>query len=84
MLVAARNSQDLASCFRATASARSKYSSAFVAFCSGESCSDFPGDAIDLGLEPLFLGGVCHGKRLANAAPGIIELSKLCIGQAQM
>src|SRR5208282_6889560 len=36
MLIAARNSQDFACCARATASARSKYASAFTASGSGD------------------------------------------------
>ena len=42
MLIAARSSQDFACCLRATASARSKYASAFAAFSSGDSSTISP------------------------------------------
>src|SRR5262249_42038414 len=42
MLIAARNSQDFACCALATASARSKYSSALAASGSSESSAIFP------------------------------------------
>ena len=84
MLIAARSSQDFACCSRATASARSKYASAFAASGSGDMQRDFPGNAIDLGLAPSFLGCFHRRHRFANAAPSVIELAEFRIGSRQI
>ena len=72
----ARSSQDLACCWRATASARSKYACAFAVSGSGDLQRDFASDAIDLGLAPSFLGCFDRVHRFADAAPSVIELAE--------
>ena len=67
----------MACCWRATASARSKYASAFAASGSRRHQRDFAGDAIDLGLAPPFLGCFHRRHRFANAAPSVIELAEV-------
>ena len=54
MLIAARSSQDFACWARATASARSKYASAFAASGSGDIERDFTRHAKDIGLDTTF------------------------------
>ena len=63
MLIAARSSQDFACCWRATASARSKYIFCFRRIWLRRHQRDFAGNAINLGLPPPFLGSF-HRKRL--------------------
>ena len=82
--MAARSSQDLACCWRATVSARSKYASAFAASGSGDLQRDFAGYAIDLRLAPSFLGCFDRRHRFANAAPSVIELAEFRIGSRQI
>ena len=84
MLIAARSSQDFACCSRATASARSKYASAFAASGSGDISAISPADAMDLGLAPPFLGCFHRRHRFANAAPSVIELAEFRIGPRQI
>ena len=84
MLIAARSSQDFACCLRATASARSKYASAFAASGSRRLQRDFAGHAMDLGLAPCFLGCFDRRHRFANAAPSVIELAEFRIGPRQI
>jgi hypothetical protein len=57
-----------------TASARSKYSSAFAVCGGGRLERNLTGDAIDLDLEPFFLIGLQRGHRFGNAASSIVEI----------
>jgi hypothetical protein len=41
---------------------------------------DFAGNAINLGLEPPFLGFLDRNDRFADAAPSVVELAKVRIG----
>jgi CO/xanthine dehydrogenase FAD-binding subunit len=68
MLIAARNSQDLACCSRETKSARSKYASAFAAF-------------PNLSLVSLTLdaGGVCADARIV---PGAVAPTAILVPEA--
>ena len=82
MLIAARSSQDFACCWRATASARSKYASAFAASGSGDSSAISPAmrlTSASYHLSLLFRLPHCF----ADAAPSVIELAELRIGLAK-
>ena len=71
--MAARSSQDLACCCRATESARSKYASALAASGSGEALHDFASNAMNFSFPPLFLSFVYCRHRLLNAAPRMVD-----------
>ena len=45
---------------------------------------DFAGDALGLGLEPSFLGRFDRAGRFGNAAPSIIDLVKIGMGNRQI
>jgi hypothetical protein len=45
---------------------------------------DFPGNAIDLGLAPPFLGCLYRRHRFTNAARSIIELAEFRVGSRQI
>jgi hypothetical protein len=45
---------------------------------------DFSRDAVDLGLAPPFAGCLRRRKRLANAAPSIVQSNELDIGACQI
>ena len=83
MLVAARSSQDFACCSRATASAALEMRLRFRHFRLGRLQRDFPGDAMDFGLAPSFLGCFHRLHRFADAAPSVIELTEFRIGSRQ-
>jgi hypothetical protein len=42
---------------------------------------DLAGDAMDIGLEPRFLG--CFDHRFANAVPSVIKLAEFSVGLRQ-
>ena len=84
MLIAARSSQDFACCWRATASARSKYASAFAASGSGDLSAISPAMRWTSASHhvSLVVSTVVH--RFANAAPSFIELAEFRIGSRQI
>ena len=82
--MAARSSQDFGLLLACDGEARSKYASAFAASGSRRLQRDFAGDAMDLGLEPRFLGCFHRRHRFANAAPSVIELAEFRIGTRQI
>ena len=84
MLIAARSSQDFACCWRATASARSKYASAFAASGSATSSAISPAMRLTSASHHLSLLVSHRGHRFADAAPGIIELTKFRISSRQV
>ena len=45
---------------------------------------DFASDAIDLGFTPRFFRCFDCGHRLADAAPGVIEISEVRMGSSQI
>ena len=77
MLIAARSSQDFACCSRATASARSKYASAFAVSGCGDLSAISPAARLNLGFAPLLLGRFHRGHRFADAAPSVVELAEV-------
>ena len=40
----------------------------------------FPRDAMNMGLEPRFLGSLDHHFRFVNGAPSVIKLAKVRVG----
>jgi hypothetical protein len=80
----ARSSQDLACCWRATASARSKYVCAFPNIRLRRLQRDPAGEAIRFGLAPPLLGFFDCVERFANATLSVIELVKINVRNSQM
>ena len=81
--MAARSSQDLACCWRATKRARSKEASAFAVSACGDLSAISPAMRWTSELAPSFLSCFNFGKRLFEAAPSVIELAKFCVGACQ-
>ena len=84
MLIAARSSQDFACCCTRNRERTLEIRFRFRRIRLRRLERDFPGDAIDLGLAPPFLGCFHRRHRFANAAPSVIELAEVRIGPRQI
>ena len=82
MLIAARSFQDFTLLLAGDGEGALKIS--LLCFVRSRTSARFSGDTIYLGFKPSFLGCLNRGHRFSNAAPGIIDLSKFCVGSCQM
>ena len=76
MLIAARSSQDLACCWRATAMGAVVMPLYFCSVRLRRHQLDFAGDAMDFGFGPSFVGRFHCGYRFANAGPSVGNWSR--------
>ena len=82
--MAARSSQDLACCCTRYCEGAFEVRFRFRPIILRTHQPDFAGNAINLGLEPPFLGFLDRNDRFADAAPSVVELAKVRIGFPEM
>ena len=82
--MAARNSQDLACCWARDRECALEVAFRFRRIRLRRLELDFSSDAIDLGLEPFFLGCCYRTHAFTNAASGLIKLAEFTMSCRQV